>query len=180
MRPAEGATPARPVVMGVVALLLLASTAMGCLDDGNDEENLDDWYVAMTVERFDANGLHPVNVTELLFKVRFGNVSKDTWMIQESNGFIKGPADSIPVRVEARYDDGKNPVEEFPILGQSNVVTAALIVKDGKLRLQVDGDASLYKVDQSIDRYPHDKELTARFEGLYGNLTLYFGMNLPT
>ena len=126
------------------------------------------------------NSCYLVIANLLAFKVRFGNVSKDTWMIQESNGFIKGPGNSIPVRVEARYDDGKNPVEEFPILGQSNVVTAALIVKDGKLKLQVDADPSLYIVDQSIDRYPHDKELTAKFEGHYGNLTLYFDMNLPT
>ena len=60
-----------------LALLFIVPATAGCLG-GEEEVDLSDWWVAMTITRFDPNGQVAVNVTELLFKVRFGNMTEDT------------------------------------------------------------------------------------------------------
>jgi len=167
-----------PLLAVSMALVLVATTTMGCL---NDEEPMDlsEWYVAMTVERFDTNGQRAVNVTKLLFDVRFGDLHKDTWMIQESGGFTKGGEDVFPIRLEARYENGTS-AEDFPILGSSRVLTGALRFDGDQMRLVMDGGKDLITVDRSIDRYPHGYERTVRSTGSYGELVLYFNLNEPT
>lgn len=160
-----------------LALLFIVPITAGCLSD-EEPRDLSEWYVAMTIERFDTNGERSVNVTELLFKVRFGDMHKDTWMLQESSGFFKGEEDFFPIRIEARYDDGDT-VEDFPILGASSVLTGALRFDGDEMKLVLDGDPTLITKDRSIDRYPHDYERTVRLEGDYGELTLYFNLNVP-
>jgi hypothetical protein len=100
-------------------------------------------------------------------------------MLQESHGFFKGDVDFVPIRLEARYEDGVNPVEEFPILGSSNVVTAAIRFDGDKMKVEVDGDKDMIVKDRSIDNLPHDYERTVKLTGDYGVLTLYFNLNEP-
>jgi hypothetical protein len=175
----DTSTELRVVLPLVLVLMMMVPITAGCLSDG-EPRDLSDWYVAMTIERFETNGERAVNVTELLFKVRFGNVTKDTWMLQESSGFHKGEGDFFPIRIEARYDDGKNPVEDFPILGTSHVVTGAMRFDGDEMRFEFDGDKALISKDRSIDRYPHDYERTVKLTGEYGELTLYFNLNEPS
>jgi hypothetical protein len=160
-----------------LALLFIVPMTAGCLG-GEEEVDLSDWWVAMTINRFDPNGQVPVNVTELLFKVRFGNITEDTWMLQGSRGFFKGDTDHVPIRIEARYDDGDT-VENFPILGPNHVVTAAIRFDGDEMRIEVDGDKDLIEKDRSIDNYDHDYERTVKLTGDYGELTLYFNLNEP-
>lgn len=168
----------RTVVIALsLALLSIVPLTTGCLSE-DEPRDLTDWWVALTIDRFDPNGERPVNVTELLFDVRFGNVSKDTWMLQESSGFFKGKDNFFPIRIEARYDDGAT-VEDFPILGTSNVVTGALRFDGDRMRVEIDGDKALIVKDKSIDNYPHDYERTVRVTGNYGELRLYFNLNEP-
>lgn len=161
-----------------MTLLLMATATMGCLTQ-EVHQDLSDWYVAMTVERFNTNGQRAVNVTKLKFEVRFGDVHKDTWMVQESGGFYKGEENVFPIRIEARYDNGTSE-EDFPILGSSNVLTGVLKFDDDKMSLRLDGDKDLITTDKSIDRYPHGYERTATITGIYGELVLYFNLNEPT
>ena len=174
----ESASRRRVAIALTLALLFIVPITAGCL---SEEEPLDlsEWYVGMTIDGFDSNGLKAVNVTELLFDVRFYNVTRDDWKVQESSGFFKGDVDFAPIRIEARYDDGKNPVEDFPILGSSNVITGALRFEDDDMRLEFDGDKDLITKDRSIDHYPHDYERTVRISGDYGELRLYFGLVEP-
>jgi hypothetical protein len=163
-----------------VALLLIVPITAGCLSE-DEPLDLSEWYVAMTVERFETNGEKAVNVTELLFDVRFGDVTKDTWRIQETGGFFKEDTKFVPIRIEARYDDGVNPVEDFPIIGSSDVVTGAITFVDGdQMKLDMDGPEDLIDQDKSIDRYPHGYERTVRLTGDYGVLVLYFNLNEPS
>jgi hypothetical protein len=164
-------------VLSLVILFVVPAMA-GCLTE-EEPRDLSDWWVAMTIDRFDPNGGKVVNVTELLFHVRFGNITEDTWMLQGSRGFYKGEDDSFPIRIEARYDDG-NTVEDFPILGTSNVVTGALKFDGDRMKVDIDGDPSLIVKDRSIDNYPHDYERTVKITGTYGELRLYFNLNKPT
>ena len=161
-----------------LVLLLLVPVTSGCIGDEDEPRDLSEWWLAMTIDKFNPNGERPVNVTELLFKVRFGDVHKDTWMLQESTGFYKGDANYFPVRIEARYEDGTS-VEGFPILGSSHEVTAAVKFDGDRMRVQVDGDKDLIVKDDSIDNYPHGYEKTVKLTGDYGVLTLYFNMNEP-
>lgn len=174
----ESAARRRVTLALTLALLFMVPMTAGCL---SDEEPLDlsEWYVGMTIDRFDSNGEKAVNVTELLFNVRFGNVTRDEWKVQESSGFFKGDVDFVPIRIEARYDDGKNPVEDFPILGSSNVVTGALRFEGDVMRLEFDGKKDLIIKDRSIDHYPHDYERTVYISGDYGELRLYFNLVEP-
>jgi hypothetical protein len=165
------------LALSLVLVILVPITA-GCLGD-EEPEDLSEWFVAMTIEQFNTNGERAVNVTELLFSVRFGGINKDPWLVQESDGFTKGTEDFFPIRIEARYDDGKNPVEDFPVMGSSHVLTGALTFDGDKMKLKLDGDPSLYTIDDSIDRYPHDYERTVVLEGDYGDLKLYFNLNSP-
>jgi hypothetical protein len=174
----EGARGRRMALAVSLAIVMLVPITSGCLSE-EEPRDLSDWYVAMTIERFDTNNQRAVNVTELLFEVRFGEVSKDTWMIQESSGFVKGDTTFVPIRIEARYEDGENPAEDFPILGSSHVVTGAIRFDGDAMRLEVDGDRDLIVKDKSIDRYPHDYERTLRLTGDYGTLTVYFNLNEP-
>ena len=161
-----------------LAMLFIVPVTAGCI--GEDEpRDLSDWWVAMTIDRFDPSGVRPVNVTELLFSVRFGDLHKDTWMLQESTGFFKNDTDYFPIRVEARYDDGAT-VEDFPILGASNVVTGALRFDGDRMKVEIDGDKDLIVKDGSIDNYPHGYERTVRLTGDYGELRLYFNLNEPS
>jgi hypothetical protein len=160
-----------------LALLFIVPMTAGCLG-GEEEVDLSDWWVAMTITRFDPNGQVPVNVTELLFKVRFGDINEDTWMLQGSRGFFKGDVDYVPIRIEARYDDGET-VENFPILGPNHVVTAAIRFDGDEMSIVVDGDKDLIVKDRSIDNYDHDYERTVKLTGDYGELTLYFNLNEP-
>jgi len=160
-----------------LALLFIVPVTAGCLTE-EEPQDLSEWHVGMTIELFDTNGEKTVNVTELLFKVRFGDVNKDTWMLQESSGFFKGEEDFFPIRIEARYDDGET-VEDFPILGSSNVLTGTLRFDGDEMKLVMDGDKALIVKDRSIDRYPHDYERTVKLTGDYGELTLYFNLNEP-
>lgn len=162
-----------------MAIVILVPVTAGCLGD-DEPQDLTEWYVAMTIEQFNSNGQRAVNVTELLFAVRFGGINKDAWMIQESDGFTKDTEDFVPIRIEARYDDGKNPVENFPIMGNSHVLTGALKFEGDNMVLNLDGDPSLYTIDDSIDRYPHDYERTVVLTGDYGDLKLYFNLNKPS
>jgi hypothetical protein len=172
------ATPWGPAAVALsLAIILIVPTMSGCLSE-EEPRDLSEWWVALTIDRFDPNGERPVNVTELLFEVRFGNVSKDTWMLQESSGFFKGKDNFFPIRIEARYDDGDT-VEDFPILGTSNVVTGALRFDGDRMRVEMDGDKALIEVDKSIDNYPHDYERTVKVTGTYGELRLYFNLNEP-
>lgn len=174
----EGARGRRMALAVSLAILMFVPITSGCLSE-DEPRDLSDWYVAMTIERFETNGQRAVNVTELLFDVRFGEVTKDTWMIQESSGFVKGDTSFVPIRIEARYEDGVNPVEDFPILGSSHVVTGALRFDGDAMGLVVDGDEDLIVKDRSIDRYPHGYERTVRLTGDYGWLTVYFNLNEP-
>ena len=160
-----------------ITLILVATTTVGCLTE-EEPHDLSDWYVAMTVERFDTNGQRAVNVTKLKFDVRFGDVHKDTWMVQESGGSYKGDENAFPIRIEARYDNGTSE-EDFPILGSSNVLTGVLKFDGDKMKLLLDGDKDLITIDKSIDRYPHGYERTATITGIYGELVLYFNLNEP-
>jgi hypothetical protein len=168
----------RAIVALSMALLLIVPVTAGCLSE-DEPMDLSEWWVALTVDKFDPNGERAVNVTELLFKVRFGDLNQDTWMLQESHGFFKGDEDYFPIRLEARYDDKVNPVEDFPILGDSHIVTAALRFDGDRMGVQVDGDKDLIVKDRSIDNLPHDYERTVRLTGDYGELTLYFNLNEP-
>jgi hypothetical protein len=162
-----------------LALLFIVPLTAGCLTE-DEPRDLSEWWVAMTIDKFNPNGERPVNVTELLFKVRFGDVNKDTWMLQESSGFFKGDTKFVPIRLEARYEDGVEPVEDFPILGSTNVVTGAIKFDGDKMSVEVDGDKDLIVKDRSIDNLPHDYERTVKLTGDYGVLTLYFNLNQPT
>jgi len=167
-----------PIALALALLFIVPITA-GCLSE-DEPRDLSEWYVAMTVERFETNGEKAVNVTELLFNVRFGDVNLDTWRIQQSGGFFKGDTNFVPIRIEARYEDGVNPVELFPILGSSNVVTGNIKFDGDQMSLRIDGPKDLVERDRSIDRYPHGYERTARVTGDYGVLVLYFNLNEPT
>jgi hypothetical protein len=171
----------RAVVASTVLLLLLLSSTTGCLsgDDGGDEVNYTEWYVALTMEQFNTNGVRAVNVTYLKFDIRFGPIQRDPWVIQESDTFQKENESVFPLRIEARYEDGVNEVEDFPLMGESNVITGAVIFKSGRLRVNLDGEDSLYTVDRSIDRYPHEHELTVTTTGTNGDLKFYLSMNEP-
>ncbi|NIP34778.1 MAG: hypothetical protein GWN18_07520 [Thermoplasmata archaeon] len=161
-----------------LAILIFVPIASGCLGGEEEPRDLSEWWVAMTITRFDSNGQVAVNVTELLFNVRFGNITEDTWMLQGSRGFYKGDSDFFPIRIEARYDDGAS-VEDFPILGSSNVVTGAIRFDGDRMKVQVDGDKDLIVKDDSIDNYPHGYEKTVKLTGDLGELTLYFNLNEP-
>ncbi len=164
------------IVLSLALLVIVPATA-GCLSE-DEPRDLSDWWVAMTIDRFDPNGQKAVNVTQLLFKVRFGDVHKDTWMLQESSGLYKGDVDVFPIRIEARYEDG-TAVEDFPILGSSHVVTGALKFEGDRMRVEIDGDKALIVKDDSIDNYPHGYEKTVKLTGTYGELRLYFNLNEP-
>jgi hypothetical protein len=166
-----------PVLIVAVVLVMLPATS-GCLSE-DEPQDLDDWFVAFTVDRFDPNGQRAVNVSFLLFEVRVGGMYKDTWMVQESDGFTKGDESVFPIRVEARYDDGVHAVEGFPILGSDPFMTGALFIRDGKMSVDIDGDDDLITLNRDIDRYDHDHELTVYLEGDYGTLRLYFNLNEP-
>jgi hypothetical protein len=174
--------PSRGTVIALAIVVLLVPATSGCLsdDDGGNGVDYKEWYVAMTVERFDTNGERPVNVTYLLFEIRFGPILKDGWVVQQSETFQKEKESVFPLRIEARYDDKTSEVEEFPIMGSSNVVTGAVKFTSGRLSVDLDGKQSLYTIDRSaIDRYPHDHEVTVTVMGDYGDLTFYFNMNEP-
>ncbi len=166
-------------VLATVMVLALAMVTSGCLSE-DEPPDLDDWFVAFTVDRFDSNGQRAVNVSFLLFEVRVGDMFKETWMLQQSDGFVKADESSFPIRIEARYDDGVNTVEDFPILGNDSFITGLLIINDGKMRVDIDGDDGLITVDKSIDRFDHDYELTVHLEGKWGTLRLYFNLNEPS
>lgn len=170
----EGHAP----VLAILMVLALASVTSGCLFE-DEPPDLDDWFVAFTVDRFDSNGQRAFNISFLLFEVRVGDMFKETWMLQQSDTFVKGDESAFPIRIEARYDDGVNTVEDFPILGNDSFMTGVLIIKDGKLRVDIDGDDELITVDKSIDRFSHDYELTVYLEGKWGTLRLYFNLNEP-
>ena len=171
----------RLALIGVLSLLVLTTFSTGCLEDDEPIPDMSDWRVAMTVNRFDTNGVRPVNVTELLFKVSFGNINKDPWLIQESDGFVKGLDDIIPIRFEARYDDGKNPPEDFAIMGSSNVITGGLVFAKGKMTLELNGNDDLFIIERSGNVGPlYHTEITATITGDYGDLVLYFNLREPS
>jgi hypothetical protein len=166
----------------LMILLVISVPTMGCIGNGGgdgDGKDFSEWTVAMTIDRFNTNGNRPVNVTYLLFEARIGPFQRDRWMVQESNSFKKGNESTFPIRIEARYEDGVNEVEPFPIMGDDNVITGALTIRSGKLSVVLDGEGSLYTVDKTIDIYPHDHELTVKVQGVNGELRLYFNMNEP-
>ena len=70
----------RLAIIGVLSLLVLTTFSTGCLEDDEPIPDMSDWRVAMTIDKFNTNGVRPVNVTELLFKVDFGNIKKDPWL----------------------------------------------------------------------------------------------------
>ncbi len=174
----EVSSSRRLAIIGTLALLVLATALAGCIDN-EEPEDLSDHRLSMTVEMFDGNGQRAINVTELLFKVSLGPMQKDTWMIQQSDGFVKGEDNTIPLRIEARYEDGRNPVEDFPIMGDDHVVTGGVLVKDGKLTVDLNGDDGLYTLDHSSVRYPSEREVTVTITGTYGDLVLYFNLLPP-
>lgn len=165
----------------VAASLTLVLVA-GCLSDGDgggDDGAYADWTLGLTIDRFDSNGERAVNVTELRFAVRWGPVEGDGWVVQQSDSFVKGNDSQFPFRLEARYEDGSGPAEDFPIMGESSVLTGAVRFVDGKLELVVDGDEGLYEVTDEVDILPHDLERTLTVTGTYGDLRLYFDMREP-
>lgn len=170
----------RLAILGVLSLLVLTTVSTGCLEDDEPIPDMTDWQVAMTINMFDTNGVRTVNVTELLFKVNFGSIDKDPWYIQESDGFVKGLDDTIPIRLEARYEDGKNPSEDFAIMGSSNVITGGLVFTEGKMTLEINGNDALFTIDRSSVLGPlYHTEITATISGDYGNLVLYFNLREP-
>jgi hypothetical protein len=179
MPPSERPSVTRSTVALVLVLALLAMATTGCLEDDEPQVDLSGYRLSMTVERFDGNGLRAVNVTELLFEVTLGPLHMDTWYIQQSDGFVKGEDDTIPLSIQARYDDGKNPVEDFPIMGDDHIVTGGVLVRDGKLTVELNGDEGLYQVDHSTVRYPGEREVTVTITGTYGDLVLYFNLLPP-
>jgi hypothetical protein len=171
----------RLAIIGVLSLLVLTTFSSGCLEEDDPIPDMTDWQVAMTVNKFDTNGVRPVNVTELLFKVNFGSIDKDPWMIHESDGFVKGLDDTIPIRIEARYDDGKNPPDAFAIMGSNNVITGGLVFAEGKMTLEINGNDELYTIDRSSVIGPlYHTEITATITGEYGDLVLYFNLREPS
>ena len=168
--------------MTAVAVLVLVASTAGCLgggDDGGDDTDYREWFMALTLDGFISNGERAVNLTYLLFEVRYGPMLIDDWVVEESDGFTKGNESVFPLRIEARYDDGRNEVEDFPIMGSNAYLTGSVVFRDKTLRFNLDGPSSLYTIDRSIDRLPHKHEVTATVEGDYGTLVLYFNMNEP-
>ncbi len=171
----------RLAIIGVLSLLVLTTFSAGCLEDDEPIPDMSDWRVSMTVNKFDTNGVRSVNVTELLFKVNFGSIDKDPWLIQESDGFVKGIDDTHPISIEARYDDGKNPPEDFAIMGNSNVITGGLVFNKGKMTLELNGNDELVTIDRSSVIGPlYHTEITATITGDYGDLILYFNLREPS
>jgi hypothetical protein len=178
----RGSRPGVGAAVASVAVLLLVGSTAGCLGGGDgdgDDTDYGEWFMALTVDKFNSNGQRAVNVTYLLFEVRYGPMLRDDWRVQESDGFTKGNDSVFPLRVEARYDDGRNEVEDFPIMGSKPFLTGSVFFRDKRLKVNLDGDRSLYTIDRSIDLLPHGHEVTATIEGDYGTLVLYFNMNEP-
>ena len=164
----------------MIILLVLIVPTSGCIDDGDGNgKDYSDWSLAMTIDRFIPKPGNVVNSTYLLFDARFGPIFKDPWIVHESDAFVKGEENTFALRLGARYDDGVNEVEPFPIMGSENLVTGAITIRSGKVTALLDGDQGLYTKDNSIDRYPHDLELTVTLQGDEGDLRLYFNMNKP-
>ena len=170
-------------IAGVIVIVVLLAGSIAWYFGGDDEEERDftGWYMAMSVRRFVNTSDKAINVTELLFTVDFGQLNKDDWVVQESNGFfLESDERWFPLRIEARYDDGEGPPEEFPILGAESEVTGSVRIKDDGLRLRLDGDQGLIDRGEPIDDYPHPYEASAVLSGENGFLTLYFNLNRPT
>jgi hypothetical protein len=168
--------------VATVAIVVLVASTAGCIGggDGNgDDTDYREWRMSLRVDKFISNGQRAINVTYLLFEVRYGPMLIDDWVVQQSDGFVKGNESVFPIRIEARYDDGKNEVEDFPIIGSNSYLTGSTVFKDKKLRLTIDGPGSLITIDRSIDILPHKHEITSTIEGDYGTLVLYFSMNEP-
>lgn len=175
-----GSTLHRLAIIGVLSLLVLTTFSTGCLEDEEPIPDMSDWGVAMTISMFDTNGERSVNVTELLFKVNFGTINKDPWHLHESDGFVKGQDDTIHIRIEARYEDGKNPPEDFAIMGSNNVITGGLVFAKGKMSLELNGNEELFTIDRSSVIGPlYHTEITATITGDYGDLVLYFNLREP-
>jgi len=171
----------RLAMIGVLSLLVLATVSTGCLEDDEPVPDMSDWRVAMTVNRFNTNEVRPVNVTELLFKVDFGIIHKDPWRIQESDGFVKGLDNTITIRIEARYEDGVSPPDDFAIMGSSNVITGGLVFAEGKMTLELNGNDELFEIDRTPVIGPlYHTEITATITGDYGDLALYFNLREPS
>ncbi len=171
----------RLAIIGVLSLLVLSTFSTGCLEDDEPIPDMSDWRVAMTIDKFDTNGVRPVNVTELLFKVTFGSINKDPWLLQESDGFVKGLDNTIPIRIEARYEDGRNPPEDFAIMGSGNVITGGLVFAKGKMTLELNGNDDLFEIERTGNVGPlYHTEITATITGDYGDLVLYFNLREPS
>ena len=166
----------RPLAVALTALVLATTALPGCLDE--EEPDLSDWHLGLSVERFETNGARAINQTHFRLDVRFGPIFKDDWIIAESDGFTKGEDDEFPLRIEASYLNG-TVYEPFPIQGSSTVATGLLRVGGGTLKVIIDGDASTYSVGKEYDMQPHDYEASAHLKGPYGDLVLYFLMLQP-
>lgn len=171
-------------VAGVVLIVAVLSVSVAWYYRGGEDEEEKDftgWYLAMSMRRFVNTAQRPINVTELLFTVTLGELQRNDWVVQESDGFFVGEGERwFPLRLEARYDNGKDPVEDFAILGSAHEVSGSVQLRNDGIKVKLDGEADLITIDNSIDDYPHPYERTARLEGDNGVLTLYFNLNKPT
>ncbi len=168
-----------PIVAAVASVLLVAMALPGCLDEDGEEDTLWDWRLGIALVEFESNSQRALNLTHLTFDVTFGPLHIDDWAIMESHDFQKGNDSFFPIRVEAFYDDPQSTIEEFPIQGGSNTLTASLEFKDGRMVVNVDGPSDTYSMTNEIDHLPHDKERTLRVTGTYGDLVIYISMREP-
>jgi hypothetical protein len=167
------------IVAAVITVLVVAVAAPGCLDENEDEDTLWDWRLGIALAEFDSNSQRVLNLTYFTFKVTFGPIKNLDWALMESHDFLKGNDSFFPIRIEAFYDDPGSTLEEFPIQGSSNTVTASLEFKEGKMVVNVDGASDTYTVSNKIDHLPHDKEKTITVSGTYGDLDIYISMREP-
>ena len=167
----------RMVVVAFAVLVIVPITA-GCLTEDEPVDTYG-WYVSMNVDQFNNNGQIAMNNTGLLFDVRFGDLHKENWRVEESGGFFKEEDDTYPIRIEASYTDGINPPEDFPILGSSNVITGALRVKNAELQLALDGDQSKITIEDFEDIYPNWITKSTLVVGDHGELRLLFRLAEP-
>ncbi len=165
--------------MALVALLLAAAAAPGCLDGGDDgEKDLSTWEVGMSIEKFETNGVRAVNTTYLRYGVDWAGHRYVDWLVGESHGFTKGKVDYFTFSLNATYMNG-TVREPFPIQGPSTKATGAVQVRSKDLLIILDGDESTYTLGKEYDIQPHDWEATVRIHGAYGDTVVYFLLREP-